>query len=97
MAGKNEIMTKEGLIKKNVETLERLPEDRIQEIADFAYFVHKKYEDQILQKGIETIVSESNSFALLFFIMKRICMMRVILRKSIDAERRYRLNSFSFH
>jgi hypothetical protein len=62
---KDEAMTKEGLINRTVETLERLPEDRIQEVADFADFVLKKYEEQILQKGIETMISESNSFTFL--------------------------------
>lgn len=58
-------MTKKGLINRTVETLERLPEDKIQEVADFADFVLKRYEEQILQRGIETIVSESDSFAFL--------------------------------
>lgn len=58
-------MTKKGLINRTVETLEKLPEDKIHEIADFADFVLKKYEEQILQKGIETLVSESDSFAFL--------------------------------
>ncbi|SHN06775.1 hypothetical protein SAMN04488057_10622 [Cyclobacterium lianum] len=40
-------MTKEGLIRRTVEALERLPEGRIQEIADFAEFVLKKNEDQL--------------------------------------------------
>ncbi|MCB0567095.1 MAG: hypothetical protein KDD01_22240 [Phaeodactylibacter sp.] len=58
-------MTKKGLINRTVETLEKLPENKIHEIADFADFVLKKYEEQILQKGIETIISESTSFAFL--------------------------------
>ncbi len=58
-------MTKRVLINRTVETLEKLPEDKIHEIADFADFILKKYEDQILQRGIETLVSESNSFAFL--------------------------------
>ncbi len=58
-------MTKKRLINRTVETLEKLPEDKIHEIATFADFVLKKYEEQILQKGIETLVSESNSFAFL--------------------------------
>lgn len=58
-------MNKQGLINRTVETLERLPEDKIHEIADFADFVLKKYEEQILQKGIDTIISESDSFAFL--------------------------------
>ncbi len=43
-------MSKKGLIHKTVETLEQLPEDSIQEIADFAEFVLKKNEDQLHQK-----------------------------------------------
>jgi len=58
-------MTKQGLITRTVETLEKLPEDKIHEIADFADFVLKKYEENILQKGIESLVSESDSFAFL--------------------------------
>ncbi|MCO6475029.1 MAG: DUF2281 domain-containing protein [Phaeodactylibacter sp.] len=58
-------MTKRGLINRTVETLEKLPEDKIHEIADFADFILKKYEDQILQRGIETLVSKSDSFAFL--------------------------------
>lgn len=58
-------MDKQGLIKRTIETLEKLPEDKIYEIADFADFVLKKHEEQILQKGIETIVNESDSFAFL--------------------------------
>ncbi|WP_163381085.1 DUF2281 domain-containing protein [Cyclobacterium sp. SYSU L10401] len=47
-------MTKKGLIHRTVETLEKLPEDRIQEIADFADFVLKKNEEQLRQKqGVE--------------------------------------------
>ncbi len=58
-------MNKQGLINRTIETLEKLPEDKIHEIADFADFVLKKHEEQILQKGIETMVSESDSFAFL--------------------------------
>lgn len=55
-------MTKKNLIHRTVETLEKLPEDRINEIADF---VLKKYEEQVLQKGVEAIISKSNSFSFL--------------------------------
>ncbi|MBD3630366.1 hypothetical protein [Cyclobacterium sp.] len=44
-------MSKKGLIHKTVETLEQLPEDSIQEIADFAEFVLKKNEDQLYQQN----------------------------------------------
>jgi len=58
-------MTKRNLIHRTVETLEKLPEEKIHEIADFADYLLKKHEEQVLQKGIETIVSKSDSFSFL--------------------------------
>lgn len=58
-------MTKKGLIDRTVETLEKLPEGRVFEIANFADFVLKKHEEEVLQKGLERIVMTSNSFSFL--------------------------------
>lgn len=58
-------MNKRELISHTIETLERLPDDKILEIADFADFVLKKHEEQILQKGIEMIMSKSDSLSFL--------------------------------
>ena len=58
-------MTKQRLINKTIETLEKLPEYKVHEIADFADFVLKKHEEQILQKGIQHLVIESESYAFL--------------------------------
>jgi hypothetical protein len=58
-------MKKQGLINKTIEALEKLPEEKVKEISSFADFILKKYEEQTLQKGIETMVSRSESFAFL--------------------------------
>jgi len=58
-------MNKKGSINKTIEALEKLPEDKVNEVATFADFVLKRYEEQTLQRGIETIVSQSDSFAFL--------------------------------
>jgi hypothetical protein len=58
-------MTKKNLINKTLETLEKLPEDKIHQVADFADYVLKKHEEQTLQKGIEVLVSRSDSFSFL--------------------------------
>ncbi len=55
-------MSKEILIQKTLSTLSKLPDDRIEEISDFAEFILKKYEDRILQKGMETVMAESSTF-----------------------------------
>jgi len=58
-------MTKKGLIDKTLETLELLPEEKVHEIADFSDFLLKRYEENVLQKGIETIINRSESFSFL--------------------------------
>lgn len=58
-------MTKEILIQKTIKILEKLPDEKINEVSDFADFILKKYEEQLMQKGIEKIVSESEAFAFL--------------------------------
>nr|NQU88963.1 hypothetical protein [Bacteroidota bacterium] len=56
---------RETLIKKTLTALSRLPQDKVSEISDFADFVLKKYDEEILQKGIETLVSESKIYEFL--------------------------------
>lgn len=55
-------MTKVSIITRTVETLQQLPENKIVEVAEFAEFLLKKQEEQMLQKGIEILVSESETF-----------------------------------
>ena len=55
-------MNKDKLIKKTIETLSRLPQEKILEVNDFAEYILEKYDREILQKGIEEIVSKSKTF-----------------------------------
>jgi hypothetical protein len=58
-------MTKEGLIKKTLTALSKLPQEKVNEIADFTDYISKKYEEEILQKGIQKLVSDSKTFSYL--------------------------------
>ena len=58
-------MTKQTLISRTIKTLEKLPEGEIHQVADFADFVLRKYEEQLLQKGIETMASNSEVLSFL--------------------------------
>jgi len=58
-------MTKEAIIKKTVKTLNILPNEKAEEIADFADYIMKKYEDDILTKGIQKLTEQSNAFSFL--------------------------------
>lgn len=55
-------MTKETLIKRTFSTLSKLPPDKVKEVSDFADFILKKYDEEILQKGIEKLVSDSKIY-----------------------------------
>lgn len=58
-------MTREAIIQKTIQALQILPQDKAQEISDFADFMLRKYEDLILQQGLQILQQESKSFAFL--------------------------------
>lgn len=58
-------MSKQALINKTVSALEKLPHEKVGEIADYIDYLLKKYEEEYLQKGIEELVSDSKSFEFL--------------------------------
>jgi hypothetical protein len=55
-------MTKKQIIEKTIQVINKLPTDKALEISDFAEFISKKYENYILNEGIQHLVSESQSF-----------------------------------
>ena len=55
-------MSKHELIEIALRKLQKLPADKIEEATDYIAFILRKYEDELLQKGIEKIASEPGSF-----------------------------------
>jgi len=55
-------MSRETLIKKTFNTLSKLPPDKVKEVSDFADYILKKYDEEILQKGIEKLISDSKTY-----------------------------------
>jgi len=55
-------MTKQAIIERTLKAINELPQDKAEEISDFADFVFKRYEEQELTNGIQKITSESQSF-----------------------------------
>jgi hypothetical protein len=55
-------MTKQAIIEKTLQTLNVLPAEKAEEVADFADFILKKHEEYILQKGIYKITEDSEVF-----------------------------------
>jgi hypothetical protein len=58
-------MTREKLIKKTIEHLDKLPDNKLKEVSDFAEFLLNRIENQILTEGIQKLVTDSNSFQFL--------------------------------
>ncbi len=58
-------MTKEAIIEKTLKTLNVLPNERAEEIADFADFVMRKYENQLLVQDIQKLTLEGKAFEFL--------------------------------
>ena len=50
------------IIEQTINIINQLPENKAEEISDFADFLIKKYRDQELTQEIQHAVSESNSF-----------------------------------
>lgn len=55
-------MTKQIIIERTLNIINQLPEDKALEISDFADFIFKRFEEQELSKGIQKMVSESQTF-----------------------------------
>lgn len=55
-------MTKKAIIDKTLEVIQKLPEDKVNEVSDFADFLYKKYEDKLILDNISAIVSKSDGF-----------------------------------
>jgi uncharacterized membrane-anchored protein YjiN (DUF445 family) len=58
-------MTKQSIIERTIEVINRLPENKAEEISDFADFVIKRYEEQKLIEEIQHVVSNSQTFEFL--------------------------------
>ena len=55
-------MTRQIIIERTLKVINQLPEDKAEEISDFADFVFKRYEENELTNGIQKMTSESQAF-----------------------------------
>jgi hypothetical protein len=55
-------MTRKAIIKQTIKAINRLPEDKAQEISDFADFIARRYEEHLLTQGIQNLTVESDAF-----------------------------------
>jgi hypothetical protein len=55
-------MTKQTIIERTVKIINQLPEDKAEEISNFAAFLVKRYEEERLTQDIQKIISDSHAF-----------------------------------
>ena len=55
-------MSRETLIKRTYNTITKLPDDKVKEVSDFADFIMKRHEEELLNQGIENLAANSKSF-----------------------------------
>ena len=58
-------MSGQIIIEHTLSVINQLPDDKAQEISDFADFVFKRYEEHQLTNGINQMTSESDAFRFL--------------------------------
>jgi hypothetical protein len=58
-------MTRKAIIERTVQVINQLPQEKAIEISDFADFLIKKYEEQLITENIQKLVTESKSFRFL--------------------------------
>ncbi len=58
-------MTRETLIKKTIDNLSKLPDQKLKEVSDFAEFLLSRIENQLMTEGIQKLVSDSKTFKFL--------------------------------
>lgn len=58
-------MTRETLIKKTIDNLTKLPDQKLKEVSDFAEFLLNRIENQLMTEGIQKLVSDSKTFKFL--------------------------------
>lgn len=58
-------MTRETLIKRTLEHLTRLPDQKLREVSDFAEFLINNIDDKLMIEGIQKLTTDSKSFRFL--------------------------------
>ncbi len=58
-------MTREILIKKTIDSLTKLPDQKLKEVSDFAEFLLNRIENHFITEGIQKLVVDSKAFEFL--------------------------------
>lgn len=54
--------TRQAIIERTISAINHLPEDKAVEVADFADFIVRRFEENHLSMGMQELVGQSHSF-----------------------------------
>jgi hypothetical protein len=55
-------MTRQAIIERTLKAINQLPEDKAKEISEFADFLAKRHEEEVLTQSIQKLTSTGRSF-----------------------------------
>lgn len=55
-------MTRQAIIERTIKAINRLPEEKAEEISNFAELLSKRYEEHLLTQGIQKMTAGTQSF-----------------------------------
>ncbi len=55
-------MTRQLIIERTIKAINQLPEDKAEEISDFAEFIMKRHDENTMTEGIKHMTSSSQAF-----------------------------------
>lgn len=58
-------MTRQAIIEHTIQVINQLPEEKAEQISDFADFLFKRYEEQLLTKTIQHYTETGEAFQFL--------------------------------
>lgn len=58
-------MTRQVIIERTLQVINQLPEHKAEEISEFADFLMKRYEEQLLSKGMHQLYVQEETFSFL--------------------------------
>lgn len=55
-------MTRQAIIERTIKAINQLPENKAEEISDFADFISKRYEESLITQGIQHLTADGQTF-----------------------------------
>lgn len=55
-------MTRQAILERTIKAINQLPEEKAEEISNFAEFIMKQYEEHQISQGLQNMAARSSAF-----------------------------------